>query len=99
MNIKLNKNIKSVGWGMEDGEIIDDRNGLWVEFVSMFKEGNEVSFEEGLEKVKEYMDMYDGGEMFSEVKSMLMELKEKRNDDGKWVLWNVECDVSLGYWR
>ena len=32
----MNKNIKSVGWGMEDGEVLDDGKGLYEDFVLMF---------------------------------------------------------------
>lgn len=91
------KNIKSIGWGMEDGMILNDSGGIDEMFEEMFDEGNEVGFNEGLEKVKEYMNMYDGGDMFEEVKGKLEKLKSKREVDGKWVLWNVESDISLGY--
>ena len=44
----MDKNIKSVGWGMEDGEVLDDRKGLYEDFVVMFEEGEVVeSFEKG----------------------------------------------------
>ena len=56
LNMKINKNIKSVGWFMEEGIVIDDRKGLSEDFVMMFEEGEKVnSFEEGVEKVKEYV--------------------------------------------
>ena len=90
--------IKSVGWFIEDGEIIDDSCGMLIEeYVEMFNEGVEVSFEEGCEKIKEYMRMYHGEDMIEEVMNKLNELKRNRKSEGKWILWNVECDINLGY--
>ena len=93
----MNKNIKSVGWGMEDGEVLDDRKGLYEDFVVMFEEGEVVeSFEKGCEKVKEYVLEYGEESDWLKVEKKLNELK-KMNKGEEWVVWNVECDCSLGF--
>ena len=95
--MKINRNIKSVGWGMEDGEVLDDRKGVGEDFVVMFEEGEVVeSFEEGCEKVKEYVLEYGEESDWLKVEKKLNELK-KMNKGEEWVVWNVECDCSLGF--
>lgn len=95
--MKIIKEIKSVGWGMEDGEVLDDRKGLVEEFEVMFDEGEKVkSFEEGCEKVKGYVLEYGDEKDWKKVEKKLNELK-KLNEGEEWVVWNVECDCSLGF--
>jgi hypothetical protein len=91
------KNIKSVGWFMEEGIVLDDRKGIDSEFEVMFNEGNKVdSFEEGCEKVKEYVLEYGDEGDWKKVEKKLNELK-KLNEGEDWIVWNVECDCSLGF--
>ena len=93
----INKNIKSVGWFMEEGEVLDDREGIYSEFEEMFNEGSKVSsFEEGKKKVKEYVLEYGDEGDWVEVEKKLNELK-KLNKGEDWIVWNVECDCSLGF--
>jgi hypothetical protein len=93
----INKNIKSVGWFMEEGEVLDDREGIYSEFEEMFNDGSKVSsFEEGKKKVKEYVLEYGDEGDWVEVEKKLNELK-KLNKGEDWIVWNVECDCSLGF--
>jgi hypothetical protein len=93
----INKNIKSVGWFMEEGEVLDDIKGIYSEFEEMFNEGSKVSsFEEGKKKVKEYVLEYGDEGDWVEVEKKLNELK-KLNKGEDWIVWNVECDCSLGF--
>ena len=61
MNTTNNKNyitvIKSVGYSADTGEVLDDSQGLMelVEFVEDEDTSAEVTFEEGLKELKEYM--------------------------------------------
>ena len=91
------ENIKSVGWFMEEGIVLDDREGIEEMFEEMFDEGSKVSsFEEGCEKVKEYVLEYGDESDWVEVEKKLNELK-KLNNGEDWIVWNVECDCSLGF--
>jgi len=91
------KNIKSVGWFMEEGIVLDDRDGIDEMFEVMFNEGSKVSsFEEGCEKVKGYVLGYGDESDWVEVEKKLNELK-KLNKGEDWIVWNVECDCSLGF--
>jgi len=91
------ENIKSVGWFMEEGIVLDDREGIEEMFEEMFDEGSKVSsFEEGCEKVKEYVLEYGGEIDWVEVEKKLNDLK-KLNNGEDWIVWNVECDCSLGF--
>jgi hypothetical protein len=93
----INKNIKSVGWFMEDGEVLDDMKGIDSEFEVMFNEGIKVdSFEKGSKKVKEYVLEYGDEGDWKKVEKKLIELK-KLNKGEDWIVWNVECDCSLGF--
>jgi hypothetical protein len=91
--------IKSVGFNIEDGGcILDDRNGLDEEFVEFFEDGKyEVTFEEGLKEILDYVKEYcDDENDVEKVKELLLELKKEVSDDVKWVVWGVEYDLSLG---
>jgi hypothetical protein len=91
------ENIKSVGWFMEEGIVLDDREGIEEMFEEMFDEGSKVSsFEEGCEKVKEYVLEYGDESDWVEVEKKLNDLK-KLNNGEDWIVWNVECDCSLGF--
>jgi hypothetical protein len=91
------ENIKSVGWFMEEGIVLDDREGIEEMFEEMFEEGSKVSsFEEGCEKVKEYVLEYGDESDWVEVEKKLNDLK-KLNNGEDWIVWNVECDCSLGF--
>ena len=90
------KNIKSVGWGLEDGMVLDNSKGIEEDYEVMFNEGDEVSFEKGVKEVKKYMKLYDGMDCWKEMEKKLNELK-KMNEGKKWVVWNVECDINLGF--
>ena len=90
------KNIKSVGWVLDDGMVMDDSKGIDSVFEVMFDEGEEVSFERGVKEVKKYLKEYDGMDCWEEMEKKLNELK-KKNKGEKWVVWNVECDINLGF--
>jgi hypothetical protein len=105
MNKKYKKEIewsvKSVGYNIEDGgEILDDRE--WSEeWSEEWEEGESVSFEDGMKKLKEYVcedkgESEDGEEKWKEMEEMLREIKEEVGDRGDWRLWGVEYDMSLG---
>lgn len=91
------ENIKSVGWGLEDGEVLDDTKGIYEEFEEMFNDGEKVdSFEEGCEKVKKYVMDYGNEDDWKKVEKKLNKLKKLHNGED-WIVWNVECDCSLGF--
>ncbi len=95
---------KSVGFNIEGGgNVLDDRQGIDGEFQEFFDEGDEVSFEDGLAEMKDYVLDVKGevdGEMvegyWKEIEMMLLELKDEVGDEGVWKLWGVEYDLSLG---
>ena len=106
MNTTTNKNyitvIKSVGYSADTGEVLDDSQGLteFVEFVEDEDTSEEVTFEEGLKELKEYMLNFDADENdINEVESKLLELKEKVGFKGVWRTWGVEYDMSLAVVR
>jgi hypothetical protein len=91
------KTIKSVGWSMEDGIVLDEREGIDEMFEEMFNEGSKVSsFEEGCERVKEFVLEVGDESDWVEVEEKLNELKKLNNGEG-WIVWNVEYDCSLGF--
>ena len=94
--------IKSVGYSADSGEVLDDSQGLteFVEFVEDEDTSAEVTFEEGLKELKEYMlDSKAEEEDINEVESKLLELKEKVGFKGVWRTWGVEYDYSLAVVR
>ena len=91
------KEIKSVGWFMEEGIVIDDRKGISEDFEMMFDDGVKVnSFEEGVKMVKDYVLEYGDKNDWKKVEKKLNELK-KLNEGEDWIVWNVECDCNLGF--
>lgn len=105
MNTTTNKNyitvIKSVGYSAEIG-VLDDSQGLmeFVEFVENEDTSAEVTFEEGLKELKEYMLSCNAEEKeIIEVESKLLKLKKKVGFKGVWRTWGVECDMSLAVIR
>ena len=106
MNTTNNKNyitvIKSVGYSADSGEVLDDSQGLMelVEFVEDEDTSAEVTFEEGLKELKEYMLNANAEEEdINKVESKLLELKEKVGFKGVWRTWSVEYDMSLAVIR
>ena len=106
MNTTTNKNyitvIKSVGYSADSGEVLDDSQGLMelVEFVEDEDTSAEVTFEEGLKELKEYMlDCNAEEEDINKVESKLLALKEKVGFKGVWRTWSVEYDMSLAVIR
>ena len=106
MNTTTNKNyitvIKSVGYSADTGEVLDDSQGLMelVEFVEDEDTSAEVTFEEGLKELKEYMLNANAEETeINEVESKLLALKEKVGFKGVWRTWSVEYDMSLAVIR
>lgn len=106
MNTTNNKNyitvIKSVGYSADSGEVLDDSQGLkeFVEFVEDEDTSAEVTFEEGLKELKEYMLNANAEETeINEVESKLLKLKEKVGFKGVWRTWGVEYDMSLAVIR
>jgi hypothetical protein len=94
--------IKSVGYSADSGEVLDDSQGLteFVEFVEDEDTSAEVTFEEGLKELKEYMlDCNAEEEDINEVESKLLKLKEKVGFKGVWRTWGVEYDMSLAVVR
>ena len=94
--------IKSVGYSADTGEVLDDSQGLteFVEFVEDEDTSAEVTFEEGLKELKEYMLNYNAEEEdIIEVESKLLKLKEKVGFKGVWRTWGVEYDMSLAVVR
>ena len=92
------KVIKSVGYSIDTGEVLDDSQGLteFVEFVEDEDSSEEVTFEEGLKQLKEYVLDHGGEEEdVKEIESKLLELKEKVGFKGVWRTWGVEYDMSL----
>ena len=106
MNTTTNKNyitvIKSVGYSADSREVLDDSQGLteFVEFVEDEDTSAEVTFEEGLKELKEYMLNANAEEKeIKEVENKLLELKEKVGFKGVWRTWGVEYDMSLAVVR
>jgi len=102
----MNKNyitvIKSVGYSADSGEVLDDSQGLteFVEFVEDEDTSAEVTFEEGLKELKEYMLNANAEEKeIKEVERKLLKLKEKVGIKGLWRTWGVEYDMSLAVVR
>ena len=101
MKNKIDWSIKSVGYNIEmGGDIIDDRewSGEWDEY---WEDGESVSFEDGLNELKEYVcedkgESVDGKKKWMEIERMLREIKEEVGDKGDWRLWGVEYDWSFG---
>jgi len=96
--------IKSVGFNIEmGGDVLDDSNGL-KKYKSYFNEGEEVTFEDGLNELKEYVLDGSNGEVdedkvegyWKEIESKLLKIKEEVEDNGIWKIWGVEYDMSLG---
>jgi len=87
--------IKSVGYQGEDHSILDDREwtGEWDEH---WEDGEEVSFERGLEELKDYVFGRAGMESWDEIQAMLREIKAEVGTEGIWKLWSGEYDLSLG---
>jgi argininosuccinate lyase len=96
------KNIKSVGYAYGfPGEIINDLE--WSgDYQEYFDEGETVDFETGLKELKEYVfesllaNNTEERDMWDSIEKMLLDLKEEVGDKGRWVLWGVESDLSLG---
>jgi hypothetical protein len=101
MKNKIDWSIKSVGYNIEEGgNVLDDRDwsGEWDEY---WEEGESVSFEDGLNELKEYVcedngESVDGKRKWIEIERMLREIKEEVGDRGDWRLWGVEYDCSFG---
>lgn len=91
----MNKVVKSVGFCVDDGCVLDDSLGL-QEFIEFFEEGEVVKFEDGLKVLKEYT-LRDGLEKdWKKIENKLKKIKEKVGNEGVWRLWGVEYDMSLG---
>ena len=103
MNKKYKKVIKSVGLNIEmGGEILDDSKGL-KDYVDWFESEEEVSFEDGMKELKEYVldemgevEKGSGEKLWKKIEGKLMKIKEEVGDKGIWRLWGVEYDLSLG---
>ena len=101
MKNEIDWSIKSVGYNIEGGgNVLDDRewSGEWDEY---WKDGESVSFEDGLNDLKEYViedngESVDGKRKWVEIERMLREIKEEVGDRGDWRLWGVEYDWSFG---
>ena len=64
--------------------------------------GDVVSFEDGYKQVLDYALEYvfceGDDESLEELKDLLNKLKEKAEGKNvKWILWNIEYDLSLGF--
>ena len=98
-NTVMNKVIKSVGYVIDTDEVLDDSQGLTGEFVGWVDDEDssaEVTFEEGLKELKEYMLNFNADEDdINEVESKLIKLKEEVGNEGVWRTWGVEYDMSL----
>ena len=98
-NTVMNKVIKSVGYVIDSNEVLDDSQGLTEEFVGWAEDEDssaEVTFEEGLKELKEYMLNFNADEdEINEVESKLIKLKEEVGNEGVWRTWGVEYDMSL----
>jgi hypothetical protein len=100
----LSGEIKSVGFNIEGGgEVLDDSEGVDERWFGYMKEGEVVGFEEGVERLKEYVleekgEVEEGsGEGFwKKIEGLLMKIKKEVGDGGRWVLWGVEYDYNLG---
>jgi len=104
MKNKIDWSIKSVGFNVEGGgNVLDDSEELEEKWVGYFKDGEEVVFERGVERLKEYVleekgevEEGSGERYWKEIEVLLMKIKEEVGDEGKWMLWGVEYDWSLG---
>ena len=98
-NTVMNKVIKSVGYQIDTDEVLDDSQGVTEEFVGWVDDEDssaEVTFEEGLKELKEYMLNFNAEEDdINEVESKLIKLKEEVGNEGVWRTWGVEYDMSL----
>jgi len=91
----MSNEIKSVGFCVDDGCVLDDSAGL-QEYIEFFEEGEVVKFEDGLKELKEYT-LRDGLEKdWKKIESKLKKIKEEVGNEGVWRLWGVEYDMSLG---
>ena len=101
MKNKNDWSIKSVGYNIEGGgSILDDRewSGEWDEY---WKDGESVSFEDGMKELKEYViedrgQSVNGKMKWRRMERMLKKIKEGVGDGGDWRLWGVGYDWSFG---
>ena len=96
-NNVMNEVVKSVGFCADSGEVLDDSVGLeeFVEFVFDEDSSSEVSFEEGVKELKDYVERFGTEEDWKEIEEKLMKLKEEVGNEGVWRSWGVEYDSSL----
>ena len=96
-NTVMNEVVKSVGFCADDGCILDDSVGLeeFTEFVFDEDSSSEVSFEEGVKELKDYVERFGTEEDWKEIEEKLMKLKEEVGNEGVWRSWGVEYDSSL----
>jgi hypothetical protein len=96
-NNVMNEVVKSVGFCADDGCILDDSVGLeeFTEFVFDEDSSSEVSFEEGVKELKDYVERFGTEEDWKEIEEKLMKLKEEVGNEGVWRSWGVEYDSSL----
>ena len=81
---------------MDSEEVLDDRKGIDEGFVEFFEEGFIVSFKKGLKSVKDYVLEHGGEDLWKEIETKLLALKEEVGEKGVWRNWGVEADWSLG---
>jgi len=95
VSVSFDWSIKSFGYQAEEQQIIDDTDwsGEWDYY---WDEGEEVSFENGLEQLKQYVLDHNGGEHWDDMQAMLQGIRAEVRDLGTWKLWGVERDWSLG---
>jgi len=93
----MNEVVKSVGFCADSGEVLDDSVGLeeFAEFVFDEDSSSEVSFEEGVKELKDYVERFGTEEDWKEIEEKLMKLKEEVGNEGVWRSWGVEYDSSL----
>ena len=93
----MNEVVKSVGFSADSGEVLDDSVGLeeFTEFVFDEDSSCEVSFEEGVKELKDYVERFGTEEDWKEIEEKLMKLKEEVGNEGVWRSWGVEYDSSL----
>ena len=93
----MNEVVKSVGFCADSGEVLDDSVGLeeFTEFVFDEDSSSEVSFEEGVKELKDYVERFGTEEDWKEIEEKLMKLKEEVGNEGVWRSWGVEYDSSL----
>ncbi len=96
-NNVMNEVVKSVGFCADSGEVLDDSVGLeeFTEFVFDEDSSSEVSFEEGVKELKDYVERFGTEEDWKEIEEKLMKLKEEVGNEGVWRSWGVEYDSSL----